>query len=189
MISYMWLSSFAYANDLSVLDQYLKSIDKPKPGIERFNTKTINHKSYSGWVCTYKEQLEKTHELFVAELKAQRSQYEQCNFSTYVTYLFDKKDLKNDLINIISQLPYKELSPYNYIIRDKNYPGMFTLSFICKDCEDSQEAIQKNISTFVQNTCVHDKPDNLTTEEVEILKKNTNRFSRTDQAQSSTTQE
>ena len=181
MLSYILLSSFSYANDLSDLEKQLVAIDKPKPGIERFDTKIIDYKSYSGWVCTDKELLEETHKRFVSELKAQRSQYERCNFSSYVTYIFDKKDLENGLIDIIKTRSYTELSPYNYVIRDKDYPGMFTLSFICKDCEGSQEAIKKNISYFVQNTCVHDKPDRLTIEQVETLKKMTNKFSRTDQ--------
>ena len=145
----MLLSSFSYANDLSDLEKQLVAIDKPKPGIERFDTKIIDHKSYSGWVCTDKELLEETHKRFVSELKAQRSQYKRCNFSSYVTYIFDKKDLENGLIDIIKTRSYTELSPYNYVIRDKDYPGMFTLSFICKGCEDSQEAIKKNISYFV----------------------------------------
>ena len=179
MLSFIFWNSFGYANEYSALQKHLESIDKPKPGIEIFNTKTINHESYSGWVCTYKDQLEEAHTQFLSELKEQRAQYDRCNFSVYVTYLFDKKEFNSELIELIKQLSYTEISPYNYMTRKKKNMNIMTVSFICTNCEDSQSAIAKNINRFVHNTCQNDTPDQYTTEMVEFLKKKTNTFSRT----------
>ena len=179
--SFIFFTSFGYANDLSALQQYLESIDKPKPGIERLNIKNIDHKSYMGWVCTYKERLEKTYAQVMSELKQQRALYEKCNFSLYVTYLFDKKEFNNELLALIKQLHHKELSPYNYMIRDEERDKIMTVSFVCANCEDSQSEIKKNITMFVQNTCQHDPPDIFKTKQVEALNAKINELSQRDQ--------
>ena len=172
------LASFTLAGEYDVMETYLESVDKPAPGVEVLNIKNISHKSNSGWVCTYKEQLETQYQRFIQELESQRNTHERCNFSMYMIYLFDKKEFTPNLYTMAAHYDATALSPYNIMIRDRTNPGTMTVSFICKDCPNSQELITENIKTFYQNTCVRDAPDRYLPSQIESMKQQTTQGSK-----------
>ena len=174
------LFSMSFAGDYQLMEDYLESIDKPSPGVEIFNIKNINFKSNSGFVCTYKEELDQYHHLFLEELKKERNKYKRCNFSVYLLYLFDKKEFQEDLYNMLNTYNPTYISEHNVMIRDSSLPESMTVSYICKNCINSQALITENIQRFYHHTCVLDAPDSYSASQVEALKDLTNSKSRRD---------
>jgi hypothetical protein len=181
MQSFLLFSSLAFGfDDYNKLEQYLEKLDKPSDNIELLNIKNIDYLNNSGYVCTYKNELDDQYDYFLNIFKNQRQEYKKCNFSSYLVYLFDEKEFNDNLINVIQSYDYKKIDTNNYIIQDNNNPKQLTIAFICKNCKNSGKMIKRNINKFLFKTCVLNKPDKYSKSTIDYLKRLTNSVSRKD---------
>lgn len=170
------LGCFSYekqeTNSLS-FQQYMEKIDKQPDGTEIFSIASFDYQENAGFVCAETEDLSNMHNMFLAEFKIAKENYESCNYSFFSIYFVKKKYLNKELKTILHNKESKYLEEINegFVFRYEKNPIMFTRTVICADCKGLRKTIAKNINHLLRKTCITDLKFPLSNEEVIGLKK------------------
>tara|TARA_B100000674_G_C37718156_1_gene858452 strand:- start:456 stop:917 length:462 start_codon:yes stop_codon:yes gene_type:complete len=149
IIFFMSSVLLAAENSFLKLENHLKKIDSPKPGIERFEVEYTE----IGYFCSYKNNTKQYAKDYNVAARNEFKKYKKCEFLYNGVYFFNKSDFDETLVSIIKEMPVEKYDDYFYVVKSKDLNDAFTLSFICADCNDTKNNIEKSLKNIFRNRC------------------------------------